>query len=213
MRLPKSPDDPAYADAYKRVVEFGAPKDASAYAFDGVKHKDGSAILEEDAAFVRELASELKLPVNAAASVAQKIVERAERVVGEADEKKLLTLTAEQTALRGAWGTNYELNLFRTMRVAEALGWDRGMVDKLKEVVGGSSVMNALLQLAGKMDEAPLLKGEPNTGSGSLTREQAMAKKETLKGDTEWVKRYLKGGSAEIEMMGDLDRVILGGRR
>jgi len=175
VKLPKDASDPSYADAYKRVVEMGAPKDPKDYSFDGVK-----GIGEEDAAFVRGLAAELKLPVNAAASLAQKIVERAEGTASAQAEKNAMTLAAEQAILRSTWGANYDLNLFRVGRVAETLGWDKDTVDKLNNTVGGTKVLNGLLQLSGKMSEAAFLKGETGGGEGAMTREQATEKKAQL---------------------------------
>ena len=204
VRLPKSPDDPAYAEAYKRVAEFGAPKDASGYSFNGVE-----GITEEDAKFVSELAAELKLPVNSAASVAQKLVSRKAAEVAANAEKTTISTAAEQAVLRQTWGSNYDLNLFRTQRVAEALGWDKDVVDKLNTTVGGTKVLNGLLQLAGKMSESTFLKGETTQGSGSITKEEARTRKEALKNDSAWVKRYLGGDAEARETITNLDRIIL----
>ncbi len=203
VRLPKGVDDPNFPDVYKRISEMGAPKDASGYSFAGVE-----GITEEDAKFVSELAAELKLPVNSAASVAQKLVSRQASVASANAERTAVSTAAEQAVLRQTWGANYDLNDFRVNRVAEQLGWDKSVIDTLHATVGGTKVLNGLLSLASKMSEATFLKGETSTNSATMSKQEAAEAKDIWMKDEARVKKYLNGDMDERKYITGLDQVL-----
>lgn len=168
VRLPKDAKDPAYAEAYKRVASLGAPKSAEEYAFEGVP--------EAAADRARALAFKLGLPTHQATDLAAELVAADALAEAKTKAEKDVNLAASQATLRAAWGANYDLNLFKANRVVEALGWDKDTVDKMQATIGGNALLNGLLNLSGKMDEAVILRGSGG-GTPTMTRDQAVERK------------------------------------
>ena len=209
-KLPKDAADPTYAALYERIANMAVPKEATGYTFEGVKAKDGKDLTEDLAGMVRETALDLKLSPSAAKSLAARIVAFTDKTVDDGSERAKAALAAEQTELRAMWRENFDLNNYKIDRVRDILGWDKDVTDALRNTVGGTKVMNGLLQLANRMGEAEFLKGSSSGGTPALTRDQALEKKTNLMMEGSRGK-LTDARLAEItkELM-DLDKVIVG---
>jgi hypothetical protein len=199
LRLPKDATDPAYKAAYDRIVGMALPKDASEYKFDDVKFKDGTMLDEEDAAFVRNLATELKLTPEAARGVAQALAKRAEDFEAQAAGTGNLTKEANAAALRATWGAEFDNRSFAAMRSLEAVGFTKGMLEYMATLPQAEYIanMNAAVGLGQKMGEAAMLRGaggnintDPTVG---MTAPQAVERFEMLKADPAWSKKFMAG--------------------
>lgn len=201
VRLPKDGADPSYQDAYKRVAALGVPKEPEGYVFDGVP--------EATATQVRAMAVKLGLPAHVASEIAAGMAADSNAASLRATAEKEAAVGAMQASLRAAWGSNYDVNLFKTSRAAEALGWDKGTVDAMQGMVGGDKLLNAMLGLANKMGEAEILRGSPGGGQGSLTRDQALARKAEIQVQS---KRQLSPKELDetLAELRNLDAIIVG---
>jgi hypothetical protein len=201
VRLPKDGADPAYLDAYKRMAAIGAPKDAEGYTFEGVP--------EATATQVRALAVKLGLPAHVASELAAGMVADQTTATARATAEKEAAVGAMQASLRAAWGSNYDVNLFKTTKVAETLGWDKGTIDAMQGLVGGDKLLNAMLGLANKMGEAEILRGGSGITQGSLSRDQALARKAEIMVQS---KRQLSPKELDdaLSELKNLDAIIVG---
>ena len=208
LRLPEKDDDPAWAGVYERL---GAPKEPSEYKFDAVKFKDGTPLPEEFTNSIRATAAELHLPLPAAQKLAERLVAFVDADEARDSATRAAAVGAAQTALRQSWGRDYDLNMFKTTKVVEALGWDASTIDQLQTAVGTDKLLTGLLGLANKMSEADLLRGGGTiNGGGSMTREQAITRKATLMTDRAWGAKFVNGDSDAMREMDNLNRIIVG---
>lgn len=208
-KLPKDATDPAYVALYDRIASMAVPKEPTGYTFEGVKFKDGTEVSEDLASMVRETAMDLKLSPSAAKTLAARIVAFTDKAVEDDDVAGKAALAASQSELRQTWGPNYDLNHYKIQRVGELLGWDKDVTDTLNKVVGGTKVMNGLLQLANRMSEAEFLKGNPSGGSPALTRDQALERKANLMMEGSRSKLSDQRLAEITKELMDLDKVII----
>lgn len=208
LRLPTDANDPGWADVYQRA--FGTPKDAAEYKFEGLKFKDGKEVPAEFVETVRGLAQDLKLPVTGATKLAERIVAYVDKDAELDAQEHATAVAAAHATLRQSWGANYDLNLFKTGRVVEALGWDKATMDGIQGAVGADKLLNGLLSLANKMSEAELLRGNAPPGVGSMTREQAIERLATLRADKSWGAKVVAGDADANREFQDLHKIIQG---
>ena len=203
VRLPKDANDPSYVDAYKRVAALGVPKTAEEYTFEGVA--------EEPAARARALAFKLGLPAHQATGLAAELVAADALAEAKAKATNDVNAAADQATLRAAWGANYDLNLFKANRVVEALGWDKATVDKMQATVGGNALLNGLLNLAGKMDEAVILRDSGGSRTPTLTRDQAVTRKTEIMMASS-MRKFTPAELTEAQIeLSKLNAIIVGG--
>lgn len=207
LRLPADAKDEAGWNAV--WARLGAPADAKEYEF---KTPDGKAVDEKLDATLRQIASETKLPKETAARVGASVAKflQAAEVEGKAayDAK----LAEERVALDKNWGSNKDANLLVAKQAAAKLGVAPEAVMALESVVGYAKVMEMFRTIGAKMGEAPFIGNDTTTqNNGVMSRDQAVAKKAELMGDTQWSKRYLDGGAAEVREMTMLNTIIVSG--
>lgn len=199
IRLPNDPKDEA---AWKGVWQrLGAPADAKDYDFSTVKLADGK---DPDAAiidFARQQAAALNLPKEAAAKMADAFVKQSETAAKTARAEYDATLIKERAELDKNWGANKEANMFVAKKAAAALGLDQEALVALEKTVGYKKVMDMFLAVGQKIGEDKFIANPAPGGNGVMTREQALARKEELKSDAAWQKRYFDGGAPERREM------------
>jgi hypothetical protein len=200
IRMPAAPQtDAAWDPVWERL---GAPKDASGYTFDGIQ---AAPELIED---VRAAAAAAKLPAVAAARLADALAKAGAARTARTTEQNAAALAADQATLRQSWGANYDLNVFRINNAMAKLGWDAGVLDKIQSAVGGTAVMNGLYQLAQAMAEPQTLRGDTATTIATMTREQAIDRRQSLMNDREWGAKLANGNAEALKEFQDLSRVI-----
>ena len=98
---------------------------------------------------------------------------------------------------------------FVAKQAAAKLGVTPEQVAALEQTVGYAKVMEMFRDIGTKIGEAKFVSSTGPTG-GIMTREQAVAKRAELMGDTNWAKRYLDGGAPEAREMNALLVLIAG---
>jgi hypothetical protein len=210
IRLPANMTD---REAMKPVWQkLGAPTDAKDYDFSAVKNAAGEVINPKLADAIRGVAAELSLPKDAAPAVASAIIKHLDGLNAETTALSTEALNKERDALKANWGNNFEAHKVVAKAGAAKLGIDPEAVEALEKVVGYAKVMEAFRRVGALSGEDKFFDGGPNN-PGTMTREQAVARKAELQRDAEWSKRYLAGGSAEGREMQALITIIAGGKK
>jgi hypothetical protein len=206
LKLPAPTDAPeTWNPIYQRL---GAPADPKEYDFTSVKKGDGSELDAGFVDFARAQAAALHLPKDKAAELASGFVKFQEGLGGAAAAEKTANLAKDLEGLKQSWGPNFEANTFIVNQAALKLGLGDDVLKTLRDVVGGTKVAQALLSMGQKMGEDKFVaNGNPNA-PGVMTVEQAQTKKNDLKGDSAFVKRYLDGDVTAKREMEALDRII-----
>jgi hypothetical protein len=205
VRVPSKPDDPAWADVWKRL---GAPADAKEYDFSAVKRADGSGLDEPTVNFLRTQAAALHLSKQGALDLAQNFVKDTDGKGAAARAESEAKLQEQVNALKSNWGSAYEANKFIATQGAQKLGLTAAEVAQLEKLVGYDRIMEAMRKVGTLTGDDTSVKG--NTNNGVMTREEAMNKKAELMTDAAWKSRYIGGGKAELREMVALNTIILG---
>jgi hypothetical protein len=122
-------------------------------------------------------------------------------------DARAATLKGERDILNREWGTNFEFNKVTAMQGAKRLGVDEATVQALENVVGYSKIMEMFRKIGAGTNEDTFVEGghgNPTTTNG------AVARKNELMSDPEWVKRYLSGSLKEVQEMNNLISLISG---
>lgn len=212
LRAPKDSNDTAALDnIYTRL---GAPKDAAGYdeALKAVKFEDGSALDDNLLGTIRSIAHANRLNPTQAQNLAKEIVKLADGEEKTDSAAAASKLQIEQAALKTNWGTNFELNNAIARSAAQKLGISADALQAVEKAAGYKAVMEMFLTLGQKMGEDQFIRDPNAPGGGTiLSREQAMAKVETLKSDKTWVAKYLAGDAAAAKELTDLNTIIASG--
>jgi hypothetical protein len=198
----------AYQNLEKvRPAPVELPKAAGDYKWD-VKHSDGKALEPEFNEFLRTMAFDLKLPVEAGAQLAAKMVahyDEAELADSQADVERVTTGTA---ALKTAWGADYEKNEAAAKNAFDALKLPKETVDALVKAMGVDGAMQLGHTLGTRMGEAPMLKGDGSVDNNqqqpALTKEAALARRNQMVEDKAF---QAKVASGDTEAMAEFDKV------
>lgn len=208
LRLPK---DEADGEGWTKVWErLGRPAKADEYDLSGIKFKDGTALDDNMASFLKSAAFDANMPKAAAQSFAAKLAAHLDKIEDAESAETQANLQAEHQALKKSWGANFEANKFVAQQGAIGLGWDKDTVDKLEKVVGFGKMMEALRTAGQKFGEDKYVANRAPGGSGVMTREQAKAKLDELKSDTDWTRKFSLGDKAAMREFNALTEMIAG---
>lgn len=207
-RIPKKDDVAAWEQFHQKVN--GKPADLKDYDFSNVKRKDGTALPDSLAGTLRTMAHKLNLGKEAAPTLAKDFLAAIETADAAAIAEREQAIAAEHDKLADNWKAGFETNMLIARRTATTLGITEDKVAALEKVIGYSGVMNMLRNLGGIIGEDKYLKPDGGGGPARMTKEMAVAKISELKGDRDWSKRYLDGGSAEVREFSDLHTIAYG---
>jgi hypothetical protein len=203
LRMPKADAPEAEVKAFWN--KLGVPADATGYKFEGVE--------ENVAELAREIALANNIPVSQAQGLARHLAAFAEKEIAETDAQAAQQLQQQRDELQRNWGAQHSTNLEVARRGAAKLGFDADTFAALENSAGYAKVMEAMRQVGVAAGEAKFFEGDAGAGTGtggqSMTRDQAVARIESLKGDREWGKRWMAGGTAEIREWEDLHRLAI----
>lgn len=204
LKLPKDATDEA---GWKAVRErLGAPKEAKEYDFSSIKFVDGSDL---DPSFVDPLRAVLHkagVPKDAAPEVLKTVV----KYLGDAETSESAARTArlqtERAELDREWGSNKDFNRLTAMQGAKrAVGSDEAaakMVDAMEAAIGYKATMEFFRKIGAGTSEDTF--ADFSKGASPVTMNGAKARLEELRGDPEYVARYLKGMPKEVQEMNSL---------
>lgn len=198
LRLPK---DAADTDGWKAVWQrLGAPADPAAYEF-----PEGT-----DAEFWRSTAAELNLPKDAAARLAQKTAEHATQTAAATKADTDAKVAEAKAALAKDWGPNFNAHMNVAKAAAAALGVTPEQINALEGAVGYDKVMNLFRTIGSKIGEDKFVTGSNPGSGGVMTQSQAAEQKRMLMNDSAWVTKYMKGDTAALREMTQLNSIITG---
>lgn len=209
MRMPKDAADPGWAELHKRL---GVPEKPEDYKIEGLAFADGKAPDEKFIGHMRALAHELKLPAGQAQALAARVIALADNDRTTAGQSESTQRGANEAELRRNWGSNHDYYRFQATRAAQVLGVPDDVVKAMeaRPAAEYTRFMDNLRGFAGKMGEAELLRGEQGDNTRTLTREEAVARREDLMKDRAFAMRYVEGDTNAIKEMENLARIIVG---
>lgn len=209
VRLPKEQNSPDWAGVWKRLGALSAAED---YKFEGITQAGNKPLEAGLVDTLRKAAFSAHLSSDSANQMAKEVVTHLDRQ----DASRLADATAKEQSemklLKDNWGANFVANQIIAASAANALGVPKEAVTALEKQVGYSKVMEMFRNIGTKIGEDRFVTtGGSGKGTGNImTKEQAVAEKSELKGDKDWVKRFLSGGVEERRKMEALDRIISG---
>lgn len=203
VRLPTDAND---ANGWNAVwSRLGKPTDAKDYDFSAVKI--GDKPLEQGVAdFLRQSAFALNLSKDGALRYAQEYAKHQTDTASAALADRTATVAAQRDELKANWKVNYDANMLVAQAAAKALGVSEAEIAALENTVGYSKTMEMFRAIGSKIGEDKFISSDTPSG-GIMTREQAVARMNTLKADSAWAKRYMEGGAAENRELQDLMRI------
>lgn len=207
IRLPKEANAPEWQQVHERL---GKPKDAKDYDFAAVKRAGDKPLDQALTDTLRQAAFDANLNKDGATRVATALVKHLDGIdsaVAAAEADKLAT---EKATLKKNWGTNEAANMVVAQAAVRALGVEPEAVAALEKAVGYAKVMDMFRNIGSKIGEDKFVSITRPGGPGTMTRDEAVAEKATLKSDKAWVDRYLAGGTEEKRKLETLDRIIVG---
>lgn len=209
-RIPKDASDAQGWLALR--TRLGVPNDPSGYVFDGVTGADNQPVPADKVELARSIAADLNLPKDAAPALLRRLMKLETDASTASATDRTAKLAAERDALKQNWGANYDAHLAAADGAAEALGVTKEQLETLKGVVGGAKVADMFRNIATKIGEDKFINGGGSGANkdGLLTQEQAKASIADLKGDPEFVKKYLAGDVEANKRMSQLHVIAAG---
>lgn len=209
LRLPTRPDDEAgWKNIYQRL---GAPDKPEGYTFEGVSIGND----ESTAAFkavARQAAAEMGIPKDMAERMAQTFSKFVNDTHQAQTAEATAALQGEQQRLAQDWGSpdsaRFRGNMFIADQAAEKLGVTPEALTKLKDGLGASEVAKMFHKIGLAIGEDRYVSGGNPANQGLMSREQAVARRNELMADKQWVDRYLTGGAAEQREMMAVNTLI-----
>jgi len=121
-------------------------------------------------------------------------------------QAQLQAFQQDDQALKQEWGAAFTQNLTAAQAAVRGLGVTPEQIDQMQKSMGHKATMEFFQKIGSKMGEADFVSGNRSEPFGAaLTPSQANAKIASLKGDKEFVARYLKKDSAAVA---ELTRLI-----
>lgn len=203
--LPKPDASPEERSAF--FAKLGRPDTADGYGLDKLVPKDANP----------EFAKSMAEAFHAAGmnpDQAKAVVEKFNAFTAAQTEAAQAELAANgeagMTALKKEWGAAYDQNVGIAKQAAKAFGFDEATIDAIQAAKGYDGVMKLLHTLGTKIGEADFVAGQGNSG-GMMTPDQAQAQIRALRGDKEFVKKYVAGDLAARQEMERLHKMAYPG--
>lgn len=185
IKVPKESDPKLWDPIYNRL---GRPETPEKY---DLKLPQGTD--KETDQWTRKAFHEVGMTQAQAAKFTEKWAEfssAAEKVQTEARSAKL---AEEHKALQTEWGAAYEKELSVAKRAANELGVKPEVIDQLESVMGFAGVMKMMQSIGSKFSEGSFVMGAAPAFGGVMTPQQALSEINTLRGDSEFIRKYSQG--------------------
>lgn len=112
--------------------------------------------------------------------------------------------------LRAKWGSAYEKNESIAKDAVREFGIDEATIEGIEKTLGFSATMDLFAQIGSKIGEHSFNTGSTNN-SGVLSPDGAIAKKEQLMQDKDFLKKMQDGDRKSIELWSNLNKMSLRG--
>lgn len=201
--LPAKWDDPAEVGAF--FDKLGRPKDPAGYTMP----KEG--VDADMAKWAQSTFHEAGLTPRQAELVIGKWQEMIGGKSAATQEAYQARVAQESEALKGEWGAAYNDKIAQAKAAAKSFGVDAETVDKLENALGFGGLMKFFAEIGARMGEDKMVTGT-TTGSfnGAMTPDAARAEIQRLRGDNEFVRRYVAGDADSRLKMERLHRWAYG---
>lgn len=202
LKLPTKPDD---TEGWNAVYnKLGRPAKAEEYQLP-IPEKGG------DPEFAK-WASETFHEVGVSKSQAQKIVEKWNGQMGKLlqmqQEAAKTKGQAEETALKTEWGGAFQQNVGVAQNAAAVFGLNDQQINAIEQALGFAATMKLFHTLGTRVGEDKFVTGGGGRNFSSvMTPDQAKAEISRLKGDTDFVTRYLRNEPEQKERMAQLHKM------
>lgn len=195
LKLPK--DGSAPEDWNPIYEKLGRPKTADEYKLEGPN--------AEYNASTAKVMHEQGLSLKQAQAVSKGIAANVTAAVAAATEAARVEAVADQAALTKEWGAAYEKNVQVARAAAKTFNLDGETIDALQDVMGLKATMAFLHNLGTKIGEDSFVAASGGGAfNGAMTPVQAQARISALKGDKEFVKKFIGGDVGAKKEMHDL---------
>lgn len=201
--LPAKWDDPAEVGAF--FDKLGRPKEPGGYTMP----KEG--VDAEMATWAQSTFHEAGLTPRQAELVIGKWQEMIGGKTAATQEAYQARVAQEAEALKGEWGAAYSDKVAAAKSAAKAFGVDAATVDKLEGALGFGGLMKFFSEIGARMGEDKMVTGDgPRSFDGAMTPDAAKAEITRLRGDNEFVRRYVAGDADSRLKMERLHRWAYG---
>lgn len=190
VRFPKEANDPGWSNVWEKL---GVPKEAKDYDFAAVtKYADGTAIESSLLDSIRLNAKTNNLTQAQAVSLAKETVGLIDKRSDTIKTERQAALEQQKTALRTAWGKDYDAKFFAAKNTALALGVKAEVIAALEASLGYDGVMDHFYQISKRTGEDRFVSGD-GSRQDMLSKQEAETRLSELKKDQKWAERYLAG--------------------
>lgn len=198
LKLPKA--DAAATDWDPVYDRLGRPKTADEYKLDGPNAEYNT--------LTAKIMHENGLSLKQAQAVSKGFEANVQSAIAAATETDRLEAVADQAALTREWGAAYEKNVQVARAAAHTFGIDGDTIDALQDVMGLKATMQFLQNLGSKIGEDSFVAASGGGAfNGAMTPAQAQGRIDALKGDKEFVKKFLAGDSGAKKEMHELHQM------
>lgn len=111
----------------------------------------------------------------------------------------------QEAKLRTEWGNAYDKNDSIAARTIDSLGLKENQLAALRDSLGFDGAMKMLASIGEKLGEADFVSGEGSSSNGPMTPAQAVSRIAQLRGDKEWVTKYVAGN---VEVRNEMERLM-----
>lgn len=196
LKLPEKDDSPDWNGVWSKL---GKPESPDKY---GLKIPESG-----DPAFAKtasEWFHKLNIPAKSAQGLVDNFFQYQQSIAEEQMKQEQIKSEAELTTLKSEWGADYGKNTEFAKRAVQEFGVTQEQLSSIEAAMGTAAFMKLWHTIGSKIGESQFHEGGGGGGGGGgfgITKEQAIHKIATLKADSLWVDRYLKGdASAKDEM-------------
>jgi hypothetical protein len=205
-RLLTIPRDAADEDGWKNVFsKLGVPAEPKEYDFNGIKFGDADL----DPSFSDVMRSALH-KAGVVKDKAPDVVKAVVKWLSDAESADATETTAKRASERERllknWGNQAEFNRLTAMQGARRVGATEEDVARFESVLGYDRTMELFRKIGAGTTEDSFV--ESRQGGMVTTATGAAERRAELMKDSDWAKRYLSGGAAEVREMNALNRLI-----
>lgn len=202
LKLPETNDAPEWGEIWGKL---GRPEDPKGYEL----QFDGDASFADRFAGVMHKAG---IPKPAAQALNAEWNNYVSELMAEEQKAQEARTTQEMQQLRQDWGKDFETHVEFSRRAGREFGLNEDQFKAIEQALGPLATMKLFHGIGSKVGEAkPFHAGNGAGSQFSMTREQAMARRQALMNDRDWSARFLNGGANERAEMDKLVQAIAGG--
>lgn len=202
--MPKSAED---KDGWNAVYDkLGRPKTAEDYKLP-VPEGDKGEFAKQAQGWFHEVGLSQKQGVAIAEKWNGMVAQQQAAQIAERNQKA----EADMTSIKQEWGSSYDANLEAGRRAARTFGLDKDTMSAIESGMGTAKMLKFMASIGKGLTESKFVNGEGGGNSFGMSVEAAQAKLATLKADSAWSAKFVKGDKDAIAELTRLHEIIAGG--